>query len=231
MSKEDQIIIALDTSKLIGAKELIKELWPRVKFFKIGLEMINTGQAPELVKFINKLGGKVFYDAKLNDIPSTVGRTVNVISKFGIWGFTVHASAGREAIRMAVKNKGRSGVVGVTVLTSIDDEESKSIFGDSAEKKVIQFADILLHEKCYGIVCSPREIKLIRKFKKFDNLIIITPGVRPVWAKNNEQKRTATPTEAIEAGADYLIIGRPITEPPNGVTSREAIDRVIQEIK
>src|SRR3989344_2802884 len=98
MLNSEKIIVALDAHSLSKAKKLVKTLWPRVKFFKIGLEFINTGQAPELIKFIKKLGGKVFYDAKLNDIPNTVGGAAKVISGLGVEMFTVHASAGRDSI-------------------------------------------------------------------------------------------------------------------------------------
>ncbi|MDP3697312.1 MAG: orotidine-5'-phosphate decarboxylase [Candidatus Taylorbacteria bacterium] len=227
-----KIIVALDTSNLNGAKKLVKTLWPRVKFFKIGLEMINTGQAPELIRFIKKLGGRVFYDVKLNDIPNTVAKTSKVISGLGIDMFTVHASAGREAIRAAIRNKGRSKVIGVTVLTSLGDNVCKVIFGDMPSKKVMQLTDMLLKEGADGIVCSYAEAKLIRKFKRFKKLKIIIPGIRPSWASQNEQKRTATPREAIESGADYLVIGRPVTDPPKKIGSPStALDIIIKELQ
>ena len=230
MKSEDKIIVAIDTDDLSRAKKLVKNLWPRVKFFKIGLEMINTGKAPELIKFIKKLGGKVFYDAKLNDIPNTVAKAVSAISKLKAEMITVHASSGSKAMQDAVKNKGGSKIIGVTVLTSIDNPECKSIFGISVDKKVIQFADTLLRDGVDGLVCSVREGRLIRKFKRFTRLNIITPGIRPVWAVSNEQVRTATPAEAIKAGADYLVIGRPIINPPKGMSQGEALGMILKEI-
>ena len=203
MKNRDKIIVALDTYDLKIAKKLVKELRPKVKFFKIGPELINTGKAQELIRFINKLGGQVFYDIKLNDIPNTIGKTVKVISKLEIWGFTIHASAGGEAIREAVRNKGRSKIIGVTVLTSISDTECKSIFGRRSKDKVIQFAGMLLEEGADGIVCSPLEAKNIRDYKRFKDLRIVTPGIRPVWSDNNEQERRATPAEAIQAVPDH----------------------------
>ena len=232
-----KIIVALDTDDINKAKKLVKTLWPMVKFFKIGLEMINTGQASELIKFIHKLGGKVFYDAKLNDIPNTVGRAVGGISKLGVAMISVHASMGREALKAAVKNKGRSKIIGVTILTSLGDKECKSIFGVKPDIKITQFVDILMKAGADGVVCSVAEAKLISKFsakgeisprrggKKF---VIVTPGIRPVWANKNEQSRIATPAEAVRAGADYLVIGRPITDPPKNIGSpSEALDLII----
>lgn len=209
-----QIIIALDTDNLVKAKNLVRLLYPRIKIFKIGLEFINTGKAPELIKFINKLGGKVFYDIKLNDIPNTVAKTVKVISKMAVWGFTIHASSGKESLRCAVLNKGKSKVIGVTILTS----------QDVSERKVISLAKILSSAEVDGIVCSAREAKTIKKFGK----IIITPGVRPSWADKNDQKRITTPEKAIAAGSDYLVIGRPITDSPKPL---EAVKQIIKEIR
>src|SRR3990167_2707495 len=149
-----KIIVALDTNNLKKAKKLIKTLWLRVKFFKIGLELINTGKAPELIKFINKLGGKVFYDIKLNDIPNTVAGAVKVISKLGVWGFTIHASSGREAIKVAVANRGRCRrVIGVTVLNS----------SKASKTKVMSLAKMLAEEEVDGIVCSVSEAQSIKK--------------------------------------------------------------------
>ena len=209
-----KIIVALDTNNLKKAKKLIKTLWLRVKFFKIGLELINTGKAPELIKYINKLGGKVFYDIKLNDIPNTVGRTVKVISRLGVWGFTIHALAGQEAIRAAVHNKGRSKVIGVTILTS----------SSASVSKILQLVRILAKEGVDGVVCSAREASVVKRF----GLKIITPGIRPKWAQKNDQKRTAIPKEAITAGSDYLIIGRPITDSANPL---EALIKITEEIE
>lgn len=219
MSNSDKIIIALDTYSLNKAKKLVKTLFPRVKFFKIGLEMINTGQAPELIKYIHDLGGRVFYDIKLNDIPNTVARSVRVISSLGVWGFTIHGSSGSEAIREAVKYKGKSKVIGITILTS---------FKNVPKNKIIKFTRILSRNGVDGFVCSVRESSLLKKFNK----IIITPGIRPVWADKNEQRRTATPKKAIKMGADYIVLGRPIIKPPKKIgNSIIALSRVIEEIE
>lgn len=212
-----KIIIALDTSDLNIAKKLVRVLWPKVQILKIGLEMINTGQAPELIKFINKLGGKVFYDIKLNDIPNTVGGAAKVISRLGVWGFTVHSSAGPEAIRAAVANKGKAKVIGITVLTSMA----------GPKRKILDSAKMLAQEGADGFVCAAKEVRMLKKFKK----LIITPGIRPVWASKNEQERIATPAEALEAGADYLVIGRPVTRPPKEIgSSSKALELIMREL-
>lgn len=200
-----QIIVALDTDSLGQAKKLVKILYPKVKIFKIGLEFINTGQAPELIRFIKNLGGKVFYDIKLNDIPNTVARAAKVISGLGVDMFTIHAASGREAIRAAAVNSGKSKVIGVTVLTSLRARPSQ----------IMSLAKILFEQDVDGVVCSAKEAKMIKL--KYPRLKIITPGIRSSWAKTNDQKRSATPKEATKAGADYIVIGRPITNAPDPI--------------
>ena len=220
MKIEDRIIVALDVSNLDKAKKLIKTLWPRVKFFKIGLEMINIGQAPELIEYIHNLGGRVFYDIKLNDVPNTVGRAAEVISNLGVQMFTVHASAGRDSVRAAVKNKGRSNIVGVTILTSLTGRDTRD--------KVIKFSKMLKQEGVHWVVCSSRESRVLKEL----GLKVIIPGIRPSWTNQNEQKRVATPREAFKNGADYIVIGRPITNPAKEIGGpKKALVRIIEEIE
>ncbi len=219
---KERIIIALDTDNLKTAESLVKKLLSHVEYFKIGLELATAAGTPQAVRMIHKLGGKVFYDGKFNDIPNTVGGAARAISNLGVNMFDIHASSGPEAIRAAVKNKGGSKVLGVTVLTSLHEK------GD----RVLKFAEILRQEKADGIICSPWEIKLIKKYKKFNQLLVVTPGIRPKWALADDQKRFVTPKEAFLAGADYLIIGRPITNPPASVgTPLEAIKLIYKELK
>lgn len=218
MKNSEKIIVALDIDSLDKAKKLVKTLWPRVKFFKIGLEMISTGEAPELIKWVNQLGGKIFYDIKLNDIPNTIARTVRVISRLKVWGFTVHASAGEEAIRAAVANKRKAKVIGVTIPTSLE----------TLPQNVIKLAEVLVKEGVDALVCSAQEAAVLKRFRK----IIIVPGIRPAWSLSNDQKRFCSPAEAIKAGADYLVIGRPITYPPKEIgSSLDALNAIIKEIE
>lgn len=218
----DKIIVALDTDSLKTAESLVKQLSPYVGHFKIGLELATAVGAPGAVQMVHKLGGKVFYDGKFNDIPNTTARASKVISSLGVSMFDVHASSGPEAIRAAIKNKGKSKVLGVTVLTSLHEK------GD----KVLKLAEMLKNTKADGIICSPWEAKLIRKYKKFNRLLIVTPGIRPKWAAADDQKRHLTPLEALRAGADHLVIGRPITKPPAWVgTPLEAIKLIYKELK
>ncbi len=219
---KERIIVALDTDNLKTAESLVKQLSPYISYFKIGSALATAVGAPKAVRMVHKPGGKVFYDGKFNDIPNTLARAAKVISGLGVSMFDMHASSGPEAVRAAVKNKGKSKVLGVTVLTSMREE------GD----RVLKFTEILRKERVDGIICSPWEAKLIRQYKKFDRLLIVTPGIRPKWAPARDQKRFMTPSEAIKAGADYLVIGRPITSPPTSVgTPLKAIRLIYKELK
>jgi orotidine-5'-phosphate decarboxylase len=229
---KDRIILPLDVPSVQKGIELAELLSGHVGLFKIGLEFIwsaiadlllfDEGRAIELLKQVRGLTRKIgapstFIDAKLDDIPNTVRGASIAISRLGVKMFNLHASAGRKAIVEAVANKGSSLVFGVTVLTSIDEEECVSVFGDKPGPKVLRFARMLYDEGADGIICSPQELVEISGASCFDGLLKATPGVRPEWAAVGDQKRVMTPAEAIRAGADLLVIGRPITKPPDSI--------------
>ncbi len=223
----DRIIVALDVDTFEKAELLVQKLKHFASCFKAGPQFLNAVGTPQAVSFLHSNGVKVFIDEKFNDIPHTVGKAAGIISSLGVHMFNVHASAGQEAIEAAVKNRGRSLVLGVTVLTSIDDEECVSIFGDVSGKKVLQFGRMLLKAGAQGIICSPRELELLQEDREFDRLFKVNPGIRPKWAGSNDQRRVMTPTEAILAGADALVIGRPLTDPPKEVGEHEIAGRMI----
>lgn len=242
---KERIIVALDVDSVDKAIELVKELGPHVGYFKIGLELIYTMlasivdtedeyKAIENLKKIRQLftllRGKLFLDTKLNDIPNTIDGATKALARLGLKMFNIHATSGKAAIMKAVANKGKALVIEVTVLTSIDDEESKFFFGAVAKEKVVQFARLILAAGGDGIVCSPQELKLLRSMPEFKDLMTVVPGVRPKGAAVGDQKRIMTPFEAIVAGATFLVIGRPITQPENG-TPAEAAQRIAREIR
>jgi len=245
MEAKDKIIVPLDVSGVGKATELVNLLSPYVGFFKIGLEFIWSSIAelilfpePEaiaLLKMIRTLATAIgglhcFIDAKLADIPNTVKGASVAVSRMGVRMFNVHASAGKEAILQAVANKRNSLVLGVTVLTSIDGDECVSIFGEEPRDKVIEFATMLVDAEADGVICSPQELEALRVFDP-GVLLRVTPGVRPKWAAIGDQKRVMTPGEAIKAGADYLVIGRPITKPPPEIGGPvEAAKKIAEEI-
>ena len=247
---KDRIILPLDVSSVAEARGLVDLLVPHVGLFKVGLEFIYSTIAGLLLRgdeeavvllkevraLAKALGAEhVFWDGKLCDIPNTVKGASIAISGMGVNMFNVHASAGIEAVKAAVANKGHSLVLGVTVLTTIGKladgtDECVSIFGDTAPGKVIQFAAGLEQVGADGIICSPQELRALTEAGS--NLLKVTPGVRPEWATANDQKRVMTPGEAIKAGADYLVIGRPITKPPAEIGGPvEAAKRIAVEIQ
>lgn len=250
MEAKDRIIVALDVSNAEEATKLVKLLSPYVGLFKIGLEFIWSSiadllllpqdQAICLLGYIRNLAGAIggqhcFMDGKFADIPNTVKGASVAASRMGVKMFNIHASAGKEAIIKAVENKGNALVLGVTVLTSIDEDECKSIFGEEPNEKVFYFALKLAHNKADGIICSPKELKFLSQYPQIGNLLKVTPNIRPEWARKKDDQdisRQMTPREAIKAGADYLVIGRPITQPPSEIGGPvEAAKKIAEEIE
>ncbi|MFH1656560.1 MAG: orotidine-5'-phosphate decarboxylase [Candidatus Nealsonbacteria bacterium] len=246
MEAKDRIIVALDTNDPEKAAILARDLSPHVGGFKLGLQFINAGLrlmvAPQSINeaianleairlLFAFIKGKIFWDIKLNDISNTVAGASKEIAEIGVKMFNVHASAGTEAIKLAVENRGNSLVLGVTVLTSIDEDECRSIFGDTPGSKVGQFARMLQQSGADGLICSPEELELLGRYSLFDDFLKVIPGIRPQWAVIGDQKRITTPEKAIRLGADYLVIGRPITSPPAEVGSPvDAVKRIVDEI-
>lgn len=247
MKANERIIVPLDVDKVEKAINLADQLAPHVGQFKIGLELINSMLASIIVpknadeaacnlddirELFELLEGKIFWDGKFSDIPNTVAGASASVVKMNVKMFNVHVLAGKEAIVKAVENKGNSKVLGVTVLTSIDKDGCRSIFGDEPGIKVVQFAAMLVDAKADGIICSPQELAILGQHPELDNLLKVTPGVRPAWASKGDQKRVMTPRDAILAGADYLVIGRPITQPPEEIgTPIDAVDEITEEIE
>lgn len=247
MNPEDRIIVALDFPDVESALQKVYELKHYVGGFKIGLELFYTilselviASDEEVVYKLKQtrelfalLEGQLFLDTKLADIPNTVAGASKQISKLQAKMFNVHCSSGIESIAGAIETRNESLVLAVTVLTSLSDEESEMVFGASARAKVIQFAQQAKLAGVDGIVCSVQEAELISSERKeLKDLTIVTPGIRPSWSVKNEQKRVTTPSEAISKGSDFLVIGRPITAPPQDIGgSKEAAILVVDEIR
>ncbi len=244
MEAKDRIILPLDVDTVEKALALVRPLSPVVGYFKLGLQFITammvsvitpTAEEVALVNFEKirelfwMLGDKIIWDGKFADIPNTVGKAVAEVAKLRAKMLTVHASAGVEAVKAAVANKGESLVLGVTVLTSIDPAECRSIFGDEPGAKVLQFSEMLLEAGADGVISSPQEVEFLSAQPKLKRLLNITPGIRASDAPPDDQKRTLTPAEAIKAGADYLVMGRPITGAPDPVAAAVAIAAEIAE--
>ncbi len=252
MNPKDRIIVALDVNNLDDARLLVENLSPCVGGFKIGLQLMTAVGGPHATKFVHSLGGQVFYDGKFHDIPNTMGEAAKEVSDLGVKMFNVHASAGTTAMRAAVANKGKSLALAVTVLTSLN---AKDIFETGYPSQwpgveglehyypydlnghayiqplVKQMARCAKVAGCDGIICSAKELEFLGRDEELKSLLKVTPGIRPAWAASNDQKRTMTPAQAIAAGADYIVIGRPITNPPAEIgTPVDAVKRIIEEI-
>lgn len=205
-----KLIVALDVDSEPQAMALVDKLGNTVSIFKVGLQLF-TIAGPSIVKKIQDKGAKVFLDLKLHDIPNTVGKAVEAGQTLGVLAMSIHLSGGREMLQKAVAIKPRPQLWGVTVLTSLNDENLKDVGVRFPVREQVQNLGRIAKEcQLEGIICSPQEIKLLRSLTG-DHLSIITPGVRPS-SVNDDQKRTLSPVEAVKAGADYIVIGRPIIE-------------------
>ncbi len=231
---KDYIIFPLDVPTVEKAKSYIELLWESVGMFKIGLELfIRSGT--DLIDFIHgAAAAQVFLDLKLHDIPATVSRAMAQIADLGVKFATVHCGESRKMLEAAVDGaKGRVGVLGVTVLTSVSGDDIKAAgyrkpFYEDPAHLVVERAAMARTAGCDGIVCSGREVRMIKKTFGRD-FIAVTPGIRPLWEDmaSNDQKRVATPVAAIENGSDYLVIGRPIRDAKN---PKAAARRIAEEI-
>jgi orotidine-5'-phosphate decarboxylase len=232
---KDYIIFPLDVPTEKAAKEYVELLSGSVGMFKVGLELfIRSG--PGLIDFIKSSGNAdVFLDLKLHDIPETVFRAMERIADLGVVFATVHCGETPRMLEAAVSGaKGRVGVLGVTVLTSVASEDIKNagfkkVFYEDLMKLVVDRAAKAKAAGCVGIVCSGREVKMIKKTLGRD-FIAVTPGIRPLWddIKAHDQKRVVTPAIAVKNGSDYLVIGRPIRDANN---PKEAALRIAEEIE
>src|SRR5262245_20945958 len=223
----DKIIVALDVATNRKALELVEQLRDGITFFKIGLQLY-TAEGPEIVRAVLASGAKVWLDLKLYDIPNTVARAVESASALGVQMLTIHLSGGSEMVRAATAARASNMLLlGVTVLTSSTERTLREIgITDTVEGQVIRLAKLGTEAGIDGVVASPREIKpLCQEFG--DRIKIAVQGIRPTWAEPGDQKRFMTPHEALEAGADYIGIGRPITAHPR---PREALARILDEL-
>ena len=218
----ERVIVALDVPDMPGLTSFLDRLEGQPRFYKVGLELF-LAEGARAVEAVRKRGGKVFLDLKLHDIPETVARAVAAATSLGAELLTVHAAGGLEMMRRAAESaKGRPGILGVTVLTSLSEEDLRAdgIAGTMREA-VVRRAKLAEKAGALGIVCSPQEVADVRAAS--DTLALVVPGVRPAGAARGDQKRVATPSSAIAAGADYLVVGRPIRDAQNPAAAFAAL--------
>ena len=237
ISPKDRIVVALDVETPAQALALVEKLRGLVGMFKIGKQLF-TAAGPDIVRQVVGMGEKVFLDLKFHDIPNTVAGAGVEAARLGVSIFNVHALGGSAMMRATVEavnnlsereNLPKPLILAVTILTS-HDQASLSEIGLEAEIKdqVKRLAQLASASKIDGVVASPHEIKSLRMVITDPDFVILTPGVRPSGAALNDQKRVMTPGEAVAAGADYLVIGRPITGADDPA---EATQKIIKEIE
>jgi len=232
-----RIIFALDVSSLDEARKFVRLLKSRTGFFKVGLELF-TAFGKEAVRAVQEEGGRIFLDLKFHDIPNTVSRAAEAAVKFGVDMLNLHASGGAEMMRETAErccklaeklNRPKPILLDVTSLTSLDEKNLREggLRGPVADR-VVGLAELAKQAGIDGVVASPQEIVPIRQ-KCGPKFVIVTPGIRPAFVEpgKDDQKRVLTAREAVSAGADYIVVGRPVRLAPDPAA---AMDKVIAEI-
>ncbi len=233
----DRLIVALDLDSDQEALRVVADLGNSVGMFKVGHQLF-TAYGPDIVRRIIGGGGRVFLDLKYHDIPATVAKASVEAVKLGVSIFNMHALGGLEMMKAAAEAAreaaARGGIplplmLAVTILTSMDQKALKKELkiNRSLRREVVHLARMAKRAGLDGVVASPQEIKPLRRAMAED-LVILTPGVRPAWAAKDDQKRIMTPAEAVGAGADYIVIGRPVLRAPD---RKAAVEKVLREIE
>lgn len=223
---DEHLIVALDVPSADAAKKLVTNLGDSVKFYKIGLELAMSGEYFELMRWLIDKNKKVFADLKFFDVPATVASATRQLAEHGAHMLTVH---GNQAIMdAAAAEKGHLQLLAVTVLTSLDRGDLDDLgFDCDVEALVLSRARRAFESGCDGVVCSGFEVQRIRE-QVGDKIVTVTPGIRPVDNRpDDDQKRIVSPTDAIQRGADYLVVGRPIR---NASNPAEMANKIQQEI-
>ena len=226
-NKAERVIVALDVPSPAEALKLVDQLSGTISFFKIGLQLY-TACGPEIVRSVRDAGASVFLDLKLHDIPNTVAKAVHSASELGVQMLTVHLSGGRQMLTAAAGAcPADLLLLGVTVLTSsIEETLRETGVGASVEEQVVRLAQLGSTAGIGGLIASPHELRALRRAVG-DKVTIITPGVRPTWSAADDQKRFTTPRQAFENGADYIVVGRPITAQ---LDPRAAAQKLVAEL-
>ncbi len=233
MADARQIILALDVGSRAEALPLARLLHKEIAFFKVGLQLF-TACGPDLVRDLLEIGVKVFLDLKLHDIPNTAARAAGEAVRLGCSMMTVHTLGGLQMLRSVRESvDGAAGeleqapprLLGVTILTSMDQEEMARVgVSGTPDASVLKLAQLAVDAGLDGVVSSPRELDILER-EPLNRLLRVTPGVRPAGAARDDQKRTMTPVEAVRAGANYLVIGRPITGSADPLRAARTINR------
>ena len=229
---ESKIIVALDYSNIQDALNLAKQLNPSLCKLKVGLELY-ISYGPSIIVELHSLGYKIFLDLKLHDIPNTVMKSCITAAELGVWMLNVHSSGGKnmmsKAMQAIIQGNYKTILLGVTVLTSMDNDELHEIgYSKNISEQVLNMAELCYKSKLNGVVCSAQESKSIKN-RFASNFICVCPGIRNADDKVNDQKRIMTPSSAAKNGADYIVVGRPITNSSDPLESLINIKKEFDE--
>ena len=237
LKPKERIIVALDVPDAERARSIVSELKDSVGAFKVGLQLF-TASGPEFVRELVDSGAKVFLDLKFHDIPNTVAKAAVEAARLGVWMFNIHASGGNEMMRRTAEEVRerceREGltvpkIIAVTVLTSSDGNALTEVGIEMpVDEQVVRLAELAERSGLDGVVASAKEVADIRSAVVDPNFLIVTPGIRPMDATNDDQKRVMTFGRAIAAGSDYAVIGRPITQ---AIDMSAAVAALVAEIE
>ena len=236
LNATERLIVALDVDSDIEALAIVAELKDTVGVFKVGHQLF-TAYGPDIVRRIIGAGGRVFLDLKYHDIPNTVAKASSAAVRLGVSIFNVHSLGGLDMMRAAVESAKETAltcnlpmptVLAVTVLTSMDEKSLRKELkiSRSLQRQVAHLARLAQRAGMSGVVASPREIRMLRRAIRGE-FVILTPGVRPLWSGKDDQKRVMTPGEAVGAGADYIVIGRPVLKAPD---RKAAVLMILEEM-
>jgi len=234
---KSRIIVALDVETADEARKIIGEIGEEVGALKIGLQLFTSAGASFVRETVEK-GIKVFLDVKFHDIPNTVAKASVEVARLGVWMFNIHALGGGEMMSRTVEsvaefcekeNLKKPKIIGVTILTSANQETLREIgIEREVNRQVLNLARLAAKCGLDGVIASPQETSLIRQSIESQDFLIITPGIRPGFATNDDQKRVMTPKEAIFQGANYLVVGRPILQSEDKL---KAVKSILAEIE
>ena len=230
-SMRERLVVALDVDNLNQVRSLVRRLAQEVGMFKVGKQLF-THAGPQAVRLIQELGGETFLDLKFHDIPNTVAKAAIEATRLGVKMFNVHASGSLEMMRATVKEvrrvcrqeqRRKPIMLAVTVLTSLNEDDLKRVgIGGEVADQVVRLALLTKEAGMDGVVASPHEVADIREAcgRRF---VIVTPGIRPFDSNRNDQQRIMTPVDAVRAGVDYIVVGRPILEAKDPVAAAHEI--------
>lgn len=234
MSIDTKIIVALDYDNQADAIAMAQRLEPQRCRLKVGKELFTTA-GPQLVQALHDLGFEVFLDLKFHDIPNTVAKAVIAAAKMGVWMVNVHASGGSEMMRTTLEKLQQAGghqpiLIAVTVLTSMDQQGLRETgINQTPAERVLDLATLTKKSGFQGVVCSAQEAALLKQTLGKD-FVLVTPGIRPAFAVAGDQKRIMTPADAVRAGSDYLVIGRPITQAQDPMAALALIEQELAQV-